>query len=432
MELTLPPPGADAPGAPQRWIVADAPGEGSPGELLVWGEQGAPASLRLDSNGLVLLPPGARQVRYSYPLSAVVGHRGADMEHGLGSAGAHLLSGTAYLLRPELVPVATQARLRFLEPVPQLPWEPDARGVVHLGWHDLINPGFHTFGGRRSRVELAGGGVVDVAVLAGHTRATDDELRAWVRTAAEEVEALSSGGFPHGRAAVTLVPLDGYARDASPFGEYLSSAPPSVAVFVGDGADAEDLRQDWVLVHELCHSLHPTFLPRQPWLSEGITTWLQQLARMRSGRLSEAAGWSGLVRGSRAGRREAGGETLRALSEGIGRSHAYRAVYWGGALFAVELDLELRRACGKGLPHLLAGLRAAGPTCAREEFAAAIDRQAGRPIAERLLEAHLAGPAFSRLDGLLADLGVASRGGDVVLDDAAPRSPERRGLLIGP
>ena len=374
------------------------------------------------------LPPDTRRVRYSYPLDAVQERRGADFVHGLGSPGAHLVSGSAYLLRPERIPDDTVASLAFAAPIPLLPWAPDDR--LRLGWRDLIHPGFHTFGGRRARVEVPGG-AIEVAILAGPLRASQEELLVWVRTAGAEVAALAGGRFPHGRAAVTLVPLRRYA-EASPYGQFLCSAPPSVALYVGDGAGPEELADDWVLVHELCHALHPIVRPRATWLSEGITTWLQQLARMRSGRLSEAAGWSGVVRGAQAGERQAGGESLRALSEGIGRRHAYRAVYWGGALFALDLDLELRRASGgAGLLTLLARLREGGPVCDEAAFAAAADRLAGRPLFAELLARHLEGPAFARRDVLLGELGVRADPEGVTLDDEAPRATERRALLSG-
>jgi hypothetical protein len=109
-------------------------------------------------------------------------------------------------------------------------------------------------------------------------------------------------------------------------------------------------------------------------------------------------------------------------------------VYWGGALFAVELDLELRRATGgrAGLPTLLARLRAAGPVCDLAAVAAAVDRLAGAPLFARLLALHLEGPACARLEPLLSALGIRSEpGGTTGLDERAPRAEERRALLEG-
>ena len=168
-------------------------------------------------------------------------------------------------------------------------------------------------------------------------------------------------------------------------------------------------------------------------MTEGITTWLQQLARMRSGRLSEAEGWGGLLRGSRAGRGETGGRSVRELSAGLGRWHAYRAVYWGGALLAVELDLELRRvSAGRvSLTGLLRGLRQESRVWSPGEVAARFDAVAGTGAFERLAAPHLDGLPFARLEPLLEALGVRPQGEEVALDEAAPRAAERRALLAG-
>ncbi len=89
--------------------------------------------------------------------------------------------------------------------------------------------------------------------------------------------------------------------------------------------------------------------------------------------------------------------------------HAYRSVYWGGALVALGLDVELRRTT-KGahcLDDVLAALLARGDS-SPDAFAREVDAQAGTPIYARVVSEHFTDPALSCADEVLGALGIAS------------------------
>jgi predicted metalloprotease with PDZ domain len=90
--------------------------------------------------------------------------------------------------------------------------------------------------------------------------------------------------------------------------------------------------------------------------------------------------------------------------------HRYRAVYWGGALFALELDVELRRA-GSSLDAVLGALLRTGPEASLEDFSREVDALAGRALYAELATNHLEGHAFRALAPLLSRLGVDSSDG---------------------
>lgn len=420
-----------------RWILAN----GDIGRIRVL-DHGDPHRPRMgsstvpglepDRDGGVTIPAGSRSISYTYPLAQIVDEEGHGMRRGLGAPGAHLVSGNAYLLRPEWIPDDVEVRLRFGGAArPLVPWSSPPDGVYRLGCDDLIGPGFHTFGGARHRIPI-GTREVELAILPGAFRASQDEQVAWIRQAASEIAALRGGELPVERLAVTLIPVEG-DREASRFGQLLFSQPPSIAILAGERARAEDLREDWVVVHEMSHALLPRLHPDHAWFTEGFASWLQQVARVRSGRLDERTAWEDVVVGCRHGVREAGGTNLGELSEQLSRRHAYRAVYWGGALFALELDLELRRITrGKvGLPELLAQLCAeVGAECDLAAVAAKVDAVAGQPLFKRLCERHLDGEPLALKDELFPALGVTvGRNGKVRLDDGAPRAAERRAAM---
>jgi predicted metalloprotease with PDZ domain len=57
--------------------------------------------------------------------------------------------------------------------------------------------------------------------------------------------------------------------------------------------DADDLRADWVLAHELFHLGVPS-MPGGAWLDEGLATYYEPVLRTRAGLVSEMATWTEL------------------------------------------------------------------------------------------------------------------------------------------
>ena len=154
---------------------------------------------------------------------------------------------------------------------------------------------------------------------------------------------------------MNLVPVPGEA--ASPFGMVLWSNPPSVAILVGDRATDAAFDRDWVATHELLHLAHPAVFPKQAWLTEGLATYFTELARWRSGRFTEAQAFTELAAGFARGEDEAGPRAFAEFAGSEGKG-SYLALYWKGAFFALELDLELRRRTGgaRSLEDVLASL----------------------------------------------------------------------------
>jgi hypothetical protein len=396
-----------APAGP--WTFGVEP-PGGPLGLQVLDDERAP-DVTIVAGPSVVVPPHATRFAYRYPLARAHAHSGGDLQRGCrGDDGSYVISGTSYLLRPAALPDGLRVDLAFEGEAPLL------AGVLH-GGRDLparaalAVGSFHTFGGRRHRFEVDGA-TVDVAILGapGDLAATDAELVEWVRQAASEVLTIAPG-FPLRRVPVTLIPSPG-VRAASPFGMALGG---TVALFVGGGASARDLQRDWVLVHELTHFAHPAFLdgPELPAvvLSEGLATYLSLLARLRSGRTDETAAWSELLDGAADGRRRAGDASLPELARRMHQLHAYRSVYWGGALLALDLDLTLRRATdGRvALDDVVFELRRRERAATLDDLRQVVDALAGRRVFAGVLARHRDGPCLATAPDLLERLGVVER-----------------------
>lgn len=389
------------------------------------------ATLRLRvTDGLVEVPAGATRLAWRLDLGAQQAAWGADLSTGhlgrVGDRSAALLAGAAWMLRPR--PAPREARVTVDGQDALLPWTGDVVGA------DLLDPGFHLFGGRRLTVEAAGARL-DVAA-AGRLGATDDQLRAWLAQALREVALVRpKGELPWKRLAVGLAPVA--AGEGVPFGLTLFSAPPSLALQVGVDAGEADFVDDWIAVHELLHTVHPRFAEPDDapltWLVEGTATYLSILARARSGRWTEAEVWGEALHGVRHGVGVTRGRTLLELAPVMHRDRAYYAIYWGGALLCLDLDAALRDATGDaaGYEDAVARVLAVKPDKAGlEDVVRAVDHLAGRPVARAIVTRHVTRPALEGAEARLAELGVGrGRRRRATIDDDAPQAALRRRLV---
>ncbi|GMU00130.1 hypothetical protein KH5H1_42490 [Corallococcus caeni] len=375
------------------------------------------------SNGVLQVPEGARVLRYRYPLAASVQQGGRHLFGGMGEGDAWHVAGKAYLLTPSSVTPGLRVDLTVSGTEPLLPWKPDASGVYHLRGEDLIDAGFHAFGGRRCEAHV-GASVLEVALLGRFTHLSDAEICAWLEQAGREVVTVRKR-FPYPRVTVRIVPVPGEDTPGV-FGMVQWSSPPSISILVGQDATAASFARDWVAIHEMLHLTHPTLLPRVAWLTEGLATYYTELARARSGRQTARQAWQELTKGFARGQAAAGSRTMK---EVVAQEHNFQGLYWSGAFFALHLDVELRRVThGRArLEDVLELLATRGPTSSLESFGAAVDTVAGQPLFDALLARHLPVPAFSELGPLLETLGVRIDPGGVKLH-AAPDSGLREAM----
>ena len=226
-------------------------------------------------------------------------------------------------------------------------------------------------------------GVLRVAILDGTSAGARADLVDWIgRTA--EAEANWWQGFTARQSMVALVPTD--ARRATGYGRTVSGGGATVMVEVGRDVDRRRLFEDWVLVHELIHTGMPYLRGRATWFMEGAATYIEPILRARAGWLREEDVWREWIAEMPQG--------AAVFATGLG-SASGRQNYWGGALFMLLADLELRRGSdgAKGLEDCLAGALWAGLDGARRmtlpEYAAACDRAVGGNTVSRLIALHM-------------------------------------------
>src|SRR5262249_1004835 len=148
-------------------------------------------------------------------------------------------------------------------------------------------------------------------------------------------------------------------------------------------ARESDLRRNWVLVHEMTHLAFPSVPPKHHWIEEGLATYVEPLIRYRAGMVPAESVWGDLARGLPQGTPQEG-------DRGLDNTHTWGRPYWGGALFCLLADVEIRkRTQGRlGLEDALRGIvRKGGSMAVRWELGDALaagDDAVGVPVLSEL------------------------------------------------
>ncbi len=128
-----------------------------------------------------------------------------------------------------------------------------------------------------------------------------------------------------------------------------------IRISVGPGTTQAQLDDDWMLTHEMIHPAFPYMKESHHWIEEGISVYVEPIARVQAGQLSAAQMWHDVVRDMPQGEPEAG-------DEGLDRTHSWGRTYWGGAMFCLLADVRIREQTHnrKGLQDALRGILDAG------------------------------------------------------------------------
>ncbi|MEQ9320741.1 MAG: hypothetical protein RIF41_16360, partial [Polyangiaceae bacterium] len=341
------------------------------------------------------------------------------------SEGTILSPPSAWLLRPadDGVPFAFGVRpaggVDFVSGV----WPHASAGDVYAGDSAYLWRSPYSAFGRFVRHRFAiGGGEVEVAFVAGDQGVDEAATLAWIEGSAATV-ADYFGRFPVPRVLVLVLPRSGQGIH----GKEIGGGGASIILHVGTEAGEPHFARDWVNVHEMIHLAVPAMPRRHLWLTEGLATYVEPLARARRGELEVAEVWRDMMRGMAHGLPEEG-------DRGLDRTPTWGRTYWGGALFALVADLEIRKRT-RGERSLDDALRAVvaagghnGVFWPIRRFLEVGDRATQTTVLTEQYEAWAHRPVMVELPALWRDLGVVLDDGEVRFDDEAPLADHRRAL----
>jgi hypothetical protein len=264
------------------------------------------------------------------------------------------------------------------------------------------------------------GATLRVVFTSGSFDVSDADVLGWVESSARAAAAYFDG-FPVKRAAIRI--------SAEPGRDIHGTTYPShqIDIRLGRRVARRDLASDWVLTHEMVHLGFPSVPRRQHWMEEGLATYVEPLARLRTGGLAAEKVWGDLVRGLPNGLPGPG-------DRGLDFTPTWGRTYWGGALYFLLADIEIRQRTGnrRGLEHALRGIVAAGGTIDAdwdvERVVAVGDRATGVPVLRELYDRMKDRPAPVDLNALWTRLGVVMHDGKITFDDSAPLAAVRRAI----
>jgi hypothetical protein len=271
------------------------------------------------------------------------------------------------------------------------------------------------------------GGVIHVGFAPGEIALPKEKVLDWVKTSAKAV-ATYYGRFPVNELKLLIVPVNGPRVRGGTTWAYRGAA---IRVLLGRDSSESDLRRDWVMVHEMVHLALPDMAERHAWLSEGLAVYIEPIARVQAGDLTAAEIWQAMMRDMPQGLPEAG-------DRGLDYTDTWARKYWGGAMFCLLADVEIRKATGNkfGLQDAMRGVISAGGNHEQDwpiaRVLATADKAIGVDVLTRLHNEMGAKPVTPDLAALWRDLGLRPRGEALEFDDTAPLAAIRRAITARP
>jgi hypothetical protein len=248
-------------------------------------------------------------------------------------------------------------------------------------------------------------------------------VRDWVLRSASIVSAYF-GGFPVQKVTIRVSTTDGSTVGS---GRTYGYPQPRIEVNVGRHVSLQSLNDDWVLVHEMSHLSLPAIDDSHTWFAEGVAVYVEGVARAQAGNISETRLWSEYATSMPKG--------LPGLNDlGLDRTHTWARTYWGGALYCLLADVEIRETTNNRL-GLQDGLRAiahAGGGMSEdwpiEHILSAGDAATATSVMTDLYLKMKDRPYAPDLDALWVDLGIQIDHGIVSFNDTARLAAVRRAI----
>ncbi len=283
----------------------------------------------------------------------------------------------------------------------------------------------HSWAQRAARLEI-GGGRLEVSFDSDPSPAFRALALDWISRAATAVSSYYAR-FPVQNVQIALHVTRG--NRVGP-GNASGEDGPHIRLSLGSGVGPRDLAtggNSWLMTHEMVHLALSGVQERHHWIEEGLATYVEPIARARVGELKPEKVWRDMLDGMPQGEPAPG-------DRGLDHTPTWGRTYWGGAMFCLLADVEIRKATHntKGLEDALRAVVNAGGTIETDWGLARVlavgDAAIGAPILSGLYDRMKASGEPVDLDRLWRQLGVRAKGNTVEFDDNAPWASLRRAI----
>ncbi len=365
-------------------------------------------------------PQTGCRLRYRFLLAEAAEATG-DVDQATSRGQSYLATPPTWVLRPD--EEVDNARIRLHVSCPPgvhfvtgiFPSSDGVADTYEADADDLDNGPYSGFGPFAPQVATVMGGRLEVAVVPGGFQRSQKEFLAWAVRSAQVVGSYFAQ-FPVPRLALFVLPTRGSRIG---LGTAMGHGGAAIVVFVGREISLADLMDDWVLPHEMIHLGMSPLSRRHRWLKEGIATYVGPVVCARAGEETPAQVWRGFFESMKEG-------LPGWRDKGLDNTPTWGRVYWGGALFCLLADVEIRERTQnrKSLADAFRAIVKAGGNISVEwdilRLLAEGDRGTGVPVLTELYEKMANQPVPVDLPGLWRRLGIAEQGDSVRFDDHAP------------
>jgi hypothetical protein len=271
-----------------------------------------------------------------------------------------------------------------------------------------------------------GGAMIEVSFDSDQFDLPRQVMLDWVATGARAVSGYF-GRFPVPSARLVIAIAPG-RRGGRISGVTYGEGGAHSKITVAQHVTAPELTNDWVMTHEMVHYGFPSMDREHHWIEEGSATYIEPIARAAVGNLSVSRVWGDMVRDMPQGLPAAG-------DQGLDHTHTWGRTYWGGALFCLLADVEIRRQskARKGLVDALRGINRAGGSIEADNWTLERAFQVGDKATGTKALMTLYGQMASKsmpvdLPDLWKQLGVKREAGQVTFDNEAPLARVREAI----
>ncbi len=288
---------------------------------------------------------------------------------------------------------------------------------------EMDESSFAAFGPLKVASISAGNASIVVGIATYQLALSDRDVLDWIAASANAVAAYYRGNLPAHR--VLILVMNGGKGPTR--GETLGGGGPAILVRVGEGVTHANTRSDWVVTHELLHVNFPDLGRAHTWLTEGLATYIEPIARARVGLLDVAKVWHDLIEGLPQGLPKKGDQGLE-LTSTWGRT------YWGGALFCLNADIEIRERTKNdhSLDDVLLAIAQLGASVQSHwEISQVLDvgdRATGTRVLHELYNQLALKPGTVKLSEFFSSLGIVLHGDAIAFRDDAPQAKIRRSI----
>lgn len=203
-----------------------------------------------------------------------------------------------------------------------------------------------------------------------------------------------------------------------------------IKVYLGINSTERDLRRSWMLVHEMVHLGFTFTEDAQDWATEGLATYAEPFIRAQMGDQTNEEAWADMKSGLAQG-------LPQPNDKGLDHTRTWGRVYWGGALFYLIADIQMRTQTQykKGLPDALKSIVQGGGNIESNLALTDVFKKADDGTKTKVLSSLYCqsanSPVGADLDALWKQLGVHGQGQSLKLEKHAPLSKAREAIERG-